>query len=268
MSEWIEIPGFRLERGTFDGTARAVYWSQPMERDAGRPGVLVIHELPGITPQVIAFAQRLVSEGFSVALPHIVGVPGRPMSGGYLLKSVARVCVSREVRLLASGEASPVTGWLRALGRELHERAGGAGIGAVGMCFSGNFALTLALDPHLLAPVLSQPSLPVVLVPSQKRGLHASAETLMAIRNRGCPVLGLRFTGDRLVPHERFEALRDALGPLFTSVEIDSRVGNPHGIRRLAHSVLTTDLVDEAGHPTQDALHKTIAFLRERLSRD
>ncbi len=266
MSELIEISGFQLERSIFEGVPRAVYWSQSMQRDAGRPGVIVIHELPGITPQVIAFAKRLVSEGFSVAMPHIVGVPGRALSGGYFLQVMAKVCVSREIKMLARGEPSPVTHWLRALGRELHARAGGPGIGAVGMCFSGNFALTLALDPHMLAPVLSQPSLPIGLTASYKRAVHATDEALTAIRERGCPVLGLRFTGDKLVPPQRFEALKSALGPLFTAVEIDSSWGNPHGIKRTAHSVLTNDLIDEAGHPTREALETTLGFLRDRLS--
>jgi dienelactone hydrolase len=266
MTKFIDIPGFRIERSRYEGQERVVYWSEPMNPDGSRPGVLVIHELPGITPQVIAFAERLVREGFSVAMPHIVGVPGRALSGAYFLGVMTRVCVSREIQMLARHEASPVTGWLRVVGAELHRRCGGPGIGAVGMCFSGNFALTLALDPHLLAPVLSQPSLPIGLTAGHKRALHAPKEALEAIRERGCPVLGLRFTGDKLVPEARFEALKEELGPLFSAIEIDSSRGNPHGIRKLAHSVLTNDLVDEAGHPTREALHKTIAFLRGRLS--
>jgi hypothetical protein len=55
------------------------------------------------------------------------------------------------------------------------------------------------------------------------------------------------------------------LGDHFIGVEIDSSPGNPHGIRRLAHSVLTEDLVDEPGHPTHDALNKVLDFLRDRL---
>jgi dienelactone hydrolase len=78
-------------------------------------------------------------------------------------------------------------------------------------------------------------------------------------------VLGLRFTGDSLAPEERFQRLRDELGDRFIAVEIDSSPGNPHGIRKAAHSVLTEDLVDEPGHPTRDALDRVLAFFDERL---
>ena len=67
-------------------------------------------------------------------------------------------------------------------------------------------------------------------------------------------VLGLRFTGDSSCRRERFEHLREELGDRFIGVEIDSSEGNPHGIPKIAHSVLTEHLVDEPGHPTHDAL--------------
>ena len=78
-------------------------------------------------------------------------------------------------------------------------------------------------------------------------------------------VLGLRFTADPAVPLARFETLRRELGDAFIAVEIDSSRGNPHGIGRRAHSVLTLDLVDEPGHPTRAALQQVLAFLQERL---
>jgi dienelactone hydrolase len=83
----------------------------------------------------------------------------------------------------------------------------------------------------------------------------------------GACLLGLRFTEDRAVPAARFEALRRELGDAFISVEIDSSPGNPHGIKRSAHSVLTLDLTDEEGHPSRDALERVLAFYDERLKR-
>ena len=81
-------------------------------------------------------------------------------------------------------------------------------------------------------------------------------------------VMGLRFTGDRAVPEARFQRLRDELGDRFIAVEIDSSPGNPHGIPKGAHSVLTEHLVDEPGHPTREALDRVLAFFRERLLPD
>lgn len=254
------LQGFTAELTTFGGRERLTYWSE-----VRGPGVLVCHEVPGLTPEVIAFARRLVDAGFTVALPSLVGDPGRPVSALYTLRSLSKVCISREFSILEKGASSPVTDWLRELGRELFRRAGGKGIGALGMCFSGNFALSLLLDEHLLAPVLSQPSFPIALSPNHARALHAPPAALEAARERQCPVLALRFTHDRLVPAARFDALREALGPLAETIEIDSGPNNPHGIKRTAHSVLTLDLVDREGHPTRAALDRVLAFFAERL---
>ena len=49
----------------------------------------------------------------------------------------------------------------------LHDELGGPGVGALGMCFTGGYALGMMVDSTVLAPVLSQPSLP--LGPGRKR---------------------------------------------------------------------------------------------------
>jgi dienelactone hydrolase len=237
---------------------------------AGRgPGVVVIHEVPGIYPAVADFAERLVEAGFRVALPELFGTTGKPLSAPYALSQLARACISREFHVLASGGSSPITVWLRALCRALHEECGGPGVGAIGMCLTGNFALSLMVDPWVMAPVLSQPSLPFPLGAERRRGLHLSAADLEVVRRRACQegagVLGLRFTADPMVPAERFERLREELGQGFEAIEIDSGPGNPHGIERSAHSVLTNHLVDADGHPTRRALDRVLAFLDERL---
>jgi len=140
----------------------------------------------------------------------------------------------------------------------------------VGMCLTGNFALAMMVDPVVAAPVLSQPSLPFVLNGAYKRDLNLSPEDLAAVKAR-CEadedlcVLGLRFTGDFMAPGERFARLREELGDSFVGVEIDSSPGNPHGIRKMAHSVLTEDLVDEPGHPTRDALDQVLDLFERRL---
>jgi dienelactone hydrolase len=181
---------------------------------------------------------------------------------------MARACISREFHVLARGGSSPITAWLRALCRDVHAELGGPGVGAVGMCLTGNFALSLMVDEAVMAPVLSQPSLPFGVSPSHKAALHLSPADLEVVKRRaasGCGVLGLRFTEDPLCPPERFDTLRRELGDGFEGIEIDSSRGNPHGIKRMAHSVLTRDLVDEAGHPTRAALDRVLALFRERL---
>ncbi|MCA9512079.1 MAG: dienelactone hydrolase family protein [Myxococcota bacterium] len=259
----VALTGFEATTFAHDGATRLVH------RGGRGPGIVVMHEIPGITPQVAAFAERLVAEGFHVALPELFGTLGRPISAGYALGQIARACISREFHVLASNGSSPITRWLRALCRAVHADCGGPGVGALGMCLTGNFALALLVDPAVAAPVLCQPSLPFPIGRERRRGLHVSDDELAAAKRRvasdGSCVLGLRFTRDPMCPPERFERLRDELGAGFEGIEIDSSPGNAHGIARSAHSVLTTDLVDAEGHPTRAALERTLAFFRERL---
>lgn len=246
----------------FHGKVRRVF------RRGSGPAVIVIAEVPGITPSVVDFADRVVDLGCTAVLPHLFGVPGEPTSGRNATQVMAWCCVSREFATWATGKTSPVTEWLRALGRHELSRCGGSGVGAVGMCMTGGFALAMMVDDSVLAPVLSQPSLPFPVSRRHRRDLGISREDLAVVKARaaaGVEVLGLRFSGDIACPPERFARLREELGDAFVGVEIDSSPGNPHGIRKRAHSVLTEDFVDEAGHPTRDALDRVLGFLRARL---
>ncbi|HSJ99751.1 MAG TPA: dienelactone hydrolase family protein [Kofleriaceae bacterium] len=255
-------PDLEREEVTYEGVTRTVF------RGGEGPAVIVIHEVPGLYPEVVAFGRRLIDEGFTVYMPSLFGTPGKPFGALYTMGSLARACVSREFATWATGKTSPIVSWLRALAKDAHAACGGPGVGAVGMCLTGGFALAMMIDDVMVAPVLSQPSLPLPVTRAHCRDLGIDEATLVRVRERaaaGTPVLGLRFTGDRLVPAARFERLREELGDRFIAVEIDSGPDNPHGIPRDAHSVLTRHLVDEPGHPTRAALEQVIEFYRERL---
>ncbi len=259
------IPGFLEQEFTHEGVTKKVY------RKGTGPGVIVITEVPGIHPGVISFAELLVKEGFTVFVPELFGTAGKPVTTGYALGTMAKLCVSREFKLLAAHESSPVTDWLRALTRHVHAELGGPGVGAIGMCLTGNFALSMAVEPSLMAPVLSQPALPLPTSKDRRAALAVSSGELATIQRRveqdGLKVLGLCFTHDSKVPRERFATLKQELREGFESIEIDSGPGNKHGIKPSAHSVLTVDLVREAGHPTEQALQRVLGFLHERLDR-
>ncbi|EHN10161.1 dienelactone hydrolase family protein [Patulibacter medicamentivorans] len=233
------------------------------------PAVIVIAEVPGITPAVIAFADRVVDLGLTAVLPHLFGTPeGGARNPLNLGRTFAHVCVSREFNLMGLRRQSPVTDWLRALGRHEHERCGGPGIGVIGMCLTGGFGLAMMADDWVLAPVLSQPSLPLPIGRARKRDLGIDDATLARVKQRaadGACVIGMRFSGDVLSPGARFTRLREELGDAFIAVEIDSSLGNPHGNLPIAHSVVTEDLKDRPGHPTRQALDDVLAFYRERL---
>lgn len=256
------LEGFETREVTLLGVTRKVH------RRGEGPGVLVMHEVPGITPEVARFARTVADAGFTVEMPELFGVPNKPISAGYVVGQMLRACISREFHVLAAHAASPITDWLRALARGLHEEIGGKGVGAIGMCLTGNFALALMMEPALLAPVLSQPSLPFGFGKQRRAALHVTPEQLACVKKRaaeGVGVLGLRFSHDPLCPPERFETLRRELGEGFEEIEVDSGPGNPNGLGRMAHSVVTTDLVDEAGHPTRVALDRVLSLFEERL---
>lgn len=218
------------------------------------PGVIVIHEIPGITPKVIEFADAVVAAGFTVVMPALVGTPGKDVSGRYLMQSMARVCVAREFTTWATGESSAISLFLRDLARDVHEQCGGPGVGAIGMCFSGGFALGMMVGGHVVAPVLSQPSLPFAVGAHRSADLNLSPADLEAVKRRaaeGCQVLGLRFDRDRLVG-TRFDSLRRELGDAFIAVEYPSS-------SKKDHSVLTEQRVD-------DGVERVLSFLRDKLS--
>lgn len=232
------------------------------------PGVIIMTEVPGITPEVIRFAERVIERGCSAWLPHLFGEDGRAPSVPYIASTLAKNCVSKDFAAFATGRTSPVITWLRHLASHVHDECGGPGVGAVGMCWTGGFALGMMVEDVVVAPVLSQPSLPLPVSASRRRdvGLSPEDRDLVAARAAaGVCVIGLRFTADPAVPAERFVALRELLGDNFIGVEIDSSKGNPHGNPRAAHSVLTEHLVDTDGHPTRDALDQVLDFFSERL---
>ena len=241
-----------------DGWTKDSFTAAGLTRDTYRrgigPGVVVVHEIPGITPKVTAFANEVSDAGFTVVMPSLVGTPGKDISVGYGVASMVKVCISKEFTNWALDETSPVIAYLRAIARSLYNELGGPGVGAVGMCFSGGFALGMMVDDHMIAPVLSQPSMPFVGPgTARKRDLNLSPGDRIAVAQRaadGCQVLGLRFTGDRLVG-DRFESLRELLGDAFIAVELPSA-------KKSDHSVLTEQR-DDASVTT------VIEFLRSKL---
>ncbi len=258
----IEIEGFTRTAFTYQEETRDVY------RRGEGPGVVIVTEVPGLTPSVIRFAERVAAERFTVFLPQLFGTPGQPHGFSNVFGVLTRACISREFYVLAANESSPITNWLRGLCRHAHESLGGKGIGAIGMCLTGNFALTLMVDPVVVAPILCQPSLPFTIGKKRRAGMHISDADLATVQRRcasGTKVLGLRFSDDFMCPPERFESLQHALGDGFEGIVVDSSPSNPWGIKRIAHSVVTNDLVDEAGHPTRQALDRVLGFLREKL---
>jgi len=265
-----DLGSFMVESFSHDGATHDVY------RKGEGPAVIVITEMPGISPLVLGFADRVVALGCTAVVPDLFGTAGRdPTAGGrrqnatYGMRSMAGACISREFTVFVTGRTSRVIGWLRALAALEHDRCGGPGVGVVGMCFTGGFALAMAVDRHVVAPVLSQPSLPLPITKSRKRTIDCSPAELDMVVGRcateGLRVLGLRFDGDPFVPVERFDFLRKRLGDGFIAIELDQADGNPAETLPKHHSVLTAGLIDEPGEPTRDALDQVLALFNRKL---
>ena len=229
------------------------------------PAVIVMSEMPGIYPLVARFARRVRDAGFTVWMPNLFGTAGRPLSQWYVTGSVVRACISREFRAFAANASSPVVAWLRALAAYAHPACGGRGVGAIGMCFTGNFALSLMIEPAVRAPVLSQPSLPL----GRRGGMHIAPEDLAAVKARmereDLTVLAYRFAGDPFCRAERFAAYEAALGDRFVGRVLPDSAANPDAMMKNPHSVVTAHLIDREGEPTRQALDEILAFFRTRL---
>lgn len=245
-------------------------WNRKVFRRGTGSGIIVIHEVPGIHPLVVRFADRLVEAGHTVFLPSLMGEPGRAVTRGYALREILKsICVRREFAFWATDRSSPIVDWLRALARKAHGECGGPGVGAVGMCFSGGFALAMVTEPAVIAPVLSQPSLPAPISAKRRPSMGLSPAELECARQRfekeDLSMIGLRFIGDSAVPDERFAAYRAAFGKRFEAIEINAADARPTpGVK--PHSVLTVHLRDDdPSGPTKRAEQRVIEFFGQRL---
>ncbi|MGN6530013.1 MAG: dienelactone hydrolase family protein [Burkholderiaceae bacterium] len=237
------------------------------------PAVIVLAEMPGISPHVARFARWVRDAGMTVYMPSLFGRDGAAASVEEAVAVFRRTCVRAEFRALADGGSPPVTAWLRALARRAHEECGGPGVGAVGMCFTGNFALSMMLDAATLAPVLCQPSLPL----ERPDAVDMAPAELAAVRRRleaeDLTVMAWRFEGDRWCTARRFAAYAEALGPRFVARVLPDSAAHPEPppffreVVGTPHSVVTAHLVDAAGEPTIAARDEILGFLRTRLGR-
>ena len=253
------LDDFEVRMITLQGKTKRVYVA------GTGPAVIVMTEMPGISPYVARFARWVRDAGFTVYMPHLFGKDGAvPNMPGSLL-TFARGCISAEFRAFSANASSPVTQWLRALAALAHQDCGGKGVGAIGMCFTGNFALSMMLEKAVLAPVLAQPSLPL----NDPAGMHIAPGELAAVKARmdaeDLTVLAYRFEGDSFCKAARFAAYEAALGNRFEARVLPDSAARPNALMKNPHSVVTIHLIDEAGQPTVAARDEILAFFAKRL---
>jgi dienelactone hydrolase len=242
---------YRATAFAHDGMRHDVY------RGGAGPSVILIHEAGGLDRSTLDVADRIRGAEFRVLLPALVGRPHSDGGGGSAAVNLLKLCVSREVHVFVTGRTSPIATWLRALAA--NEKGDHAGVGIVGMCFSGGFALAAAVDQSIVAAVASQPGLPWPLLPGSGSDLGLSPGDVACVRDRHRAgefgFLAARYRDDRASAKARIERIKTEFG---TDVVIEP-IGR-------AHSVLAN-----AAHPTHPdpeavpALEATIDLLRNRL---
>lgn len=238
------------------------------------PAVIVLSEMPGISPHVARFARWVRDAGFTVYMPSLFGRDGAAASAEEAVTVFKRTCISAEFQALGADKPTPVTIWLRGLARQAHHECGGPGVGAIGMCFTGNFSLSMVLDAPTIAPVVCQPSQPL----NEPAGIGLPQGELAEIRKKledqDLTVLAYRFEGDNWCRAQRFAAYAQALGPRFVARVLPDSAAHPEPppffkqVVASPHSVVTAHLIDEAGQPTIAARDEILAFLKHRLAPD
>ncbi len=221
------------------------------------PGILLLHELPGLSWQCVRVARLLAAAHFRVYVPHLFGtVDGEGTSVLAGVANILRLCVSREIHLFAANDNCPITVWLRTLGLRIRSDCNGTGVGVIGMCLTGNFALSLLLEELNAAPVICQPAIPFWPAPASAIGFPES--DLRVMRGRvaasALPVRAYRFERDKKCPAQRLERLEQEF-PTLLRWELKGDL----------HATITSAL--GTGKESASVLEDIISFMDEHLRR-
>lgn len=225
-------------------------------RGNGNKVVVIIQELPGIGQETLALADRFMARGYRVYLPHLFGPIGKTSTNMNLLRVF---CMRRQFKIMAKHQSSPIVDWLKALCRDIKQQTGVKGVATIGMCLTGNFAISLMADESVLAGFASQPSLPV----GTQEALHMSSQEIEQVKHRldELPAMHCgRFEKDKLCQASKFELLDKT----FNDQQKQRMIF--HEIPGEGHAILTLDFVDDAQHPTHKALEEVMTYFDEQLS--
>src|SRR6185312_7682484 len=189
------------------------------------PPVIVMQEMPGVGATTIALCQRLAGSGFEAWVPHWFG----PLGATSPLNLARLLCMRREFQLFATNQSSAIVEWMRALCRHVGEVRQVERIGVIGMCLSGNFAITLIAEPNVWAGVASQPSLPA----RAPGALHMSPAEIAASRaalDAKGAMRAYRFKDDRLCTAAKFSAIDAAFNDGAVRVVTNVLPGKGHRV--------------------------------------
>lgn len=213
------------------------------------PPVLLMHELPGLSENCRLLADQIAAAGFRVYMPLFFGQP----ESTAIFKNTIRVCISREFMAFASNKTQPLVLWLKDLVSHISKKDSVEKVGVIGMCLTGNFALTLISHTNVKASVCCQPSLPIfrddslAISPSD---LQRSVDSAKELGKGG--IIGFRYEKDTICPAIKFSMIKEMFGECFDEVEFSGK----------GHSTLT----GERENPnTILSIERTIQYLKGKL---
>lgn len=225
------------------------------------PPIIIIHELPGLTVESFHFAERLIRHGYSAYIPHLFGNINKKQT----ILNFTKLCISKEFKIFARNETSPIVDWLRSLSAELFSKHKGRGVGAIGMCITGSFAIPLLINSPVIAPVLSQPAAPIQSAGNHlgfhKRSFGISKIDLKLAKekviNEKLEIKIYRFKHDNLSPIEKINSFKEYFGnDLINYYELPTI--------KPCHSVFVHDF-EEDPTETNKALEDLINFYNQYL---
>ncbi len=252
-----QIEEYRKERFSYTMRNKKVASHDVYTIGKGEKVVVIIQELPGIGQETLSLADRFVQQGYTVVLPHLFGPIGKIAKLG---NSVRVLCMRREFKVFSKNESSPIVDYLSALCSALKTRYKVKGVAVIGMCLTGNFAISLMANEDVLAGFASQPSLAIF----NQNSLHMSPSEIKKIKSnidRVGPIHCGRFQKDKICTAKKF----NLIDKTFNKVDKKQRIIF-HEIPGRGHSILTLDFVDEAGHPTRKTLNTIFEYFDEQLS--
>ncbi len=268
------IEGFEQFSFASGRLAHAVYYAG----DPRDPSLLLLPEIAGLSPGLRMFAERLIDARFRIFVPWLFGPLGRRAP----LRNAIRLCISREFANLRGGVSSPVTRWLRALTTHISKHSGGTPIGAIGMCLTGAFAIPLVIDPHVIAAVAAQPSVPLAPlflafgIGRERRlsQLNVSDSEIAAARARldtgHAHLLSVRCRSDRICPRAKLERLQREF-PIGLEIREYAEAAERNRLGERPHATFTKEyrLAPDAAadHYSRQAFADLVAFF-DRYLRD
>lgn len=224
------------------------------ERGEGKVCV-IIQELPGIGLETLRLADTFVERGYKVVLPHLFGPIGKTSVAGNLFRVF---CMRKEFSVFSKNKTSPIVDWMKALCKKVKEDNGVNGVAVIGMCLTGNFAISLMAEDAVLAGFASQPAMPF----QTQNALHMSEDDVTKIKTKLDAVGPMhcgRFEKDKLCAAQKFDLIKRKFNDGKERIVL-------HELPGKGHSILTLDFVDDAGHPTKQALEEVMQYFDMQLS--